>query len=36
MLRVFFTNRVKLSVRKPKATDNLGQSDYMDILMFVD
>ena len=36
MLYEFSTNRIKLAAWKPKATDNLGQSDYMDILMFVD
>ena len=29
MLYVFFTNRVKLAARKSKATDNLGQREYI-------
>jgi hypothetical protein len=29
MLQVFFTNRVKLAAQKPKATDNLGQREYV-------
>ena len=29
MLHVFSTNRVKLTERKPKATDNLEQREYV-------
>ena len=29
MLHVFFINRVKLAARKLKATDNLGQREYI-------
>ena len=29
MLHIFSTNRVKLTTRKPKATDNLTQMEYI-------
>ena len=29
MLHAFSTNRVKLAAREPKATDNLGQRQYL-------
>jgi hypothetical protein len=29
MLHIFFTSRVKLAARKPKATDNLGRREYV-------
>jgi hypothetical protein len=34
MLHAFSTNQVKLAARKLKATDNLGQREYIAFVMF--
>ena len=34
MLYVFSTNRVKLVARKPKTTNNMGQREYVHVVVY--